>query len=142
MTFEIDAKDKLKKRFCVEHVQSSETQAGALELYYFNDETEVVFNNAGSSQLNTETEDVLFTQYIGGLLDQVQALNRCLKTVIQEAKESTNSEINESILIHGFEGTGKSLIIKHLEKAKHCKVTRLEKSTLNGGAYTAPLRQH
>ena len=46
--------------------------------------------------------------------------------------KGTGLKANNGILIHGFEGTGKSLIMEQLE---HCKlsVTCLQKSNLNGG---------
>ena len=152
MTFNVTAKKsmfrptELTKRFFVEDIDSSDTQHGVSNLYYLDDNTEIVFNDSESSALDQKSGEVLTAEYIGGLMDQIQALNRCLRRVIQEAKDSikyaANVKINEVILLHGFEGTGKTMIMEHLERAKLCKVTRLEKSILTAGTCTASLFRH
>ena len=137
----MSAKKGLRKRFYIDHVKSSATVPGPPNLYYMDDETEIMFNDAGSSSLpdgihSANIEGPLTHEYIGGLLDQIQELNMRLKRAIGGVNENTDDshlcQPNESILIHGFEGTGKSLLLKRLEQAKLCNVAYLTKSKLKG----------
>ena len=139
MKFDVSGKGGLKKRFEVAHIDSSETTPGLPNLYYFDDRTELVFDDSRHlTMVNGETEEFITSDYIGGLLNQIETLNNSIKRVLR--KENDAPSPNEptlkptrGILIHGFEGTGKSLILERLAFSKKCAVLRLEKDNLNAG---------
>lgn len=68
------------------------------------------------------------------MTEQLETLNRRMKDVLQQAKGSTGHTAgyanNRGILIHGFEGTGKSLILNRLEHTDFRKTLRLDDSAL------------
>lgn len=139
MVFNVTAKSDgnrqrdVTKRFLVAHVEPS-APGGAASLYYLDDNTEITFNNTDSPPpmgIKTVPEESLTPEYIGGLQDQLLVLNLRLRHILHET--SAKRAINQGILIHGFEGTGKSLIMEHFERTNFRRVTRLEKSTLDTG---------
>lgn len=78
-------------------------------------------------------EEPLSEKYIGGLNDQLQLLNVRLKRAVGKAQTSNSdfNPANSNILIHGFEGTGKSLILERLQQNGLVRTFTLRKSTLN-----------
>ena len=139
--FDVSAKRALRKRFFVEHIESSETQPGAPNLYFCNDLTQIVFSDPSAllsnSGVNGHLEDPLSAEYIGGLEDQLQDLNWRMKRVLSQTREAvhdgTSGSVSERVLIHGFEGTGKSLLLNQMARASFRKVVRLQRSALNAG---------
>ena len=140
MTFDVTAKKGLRKRFFVQNVQSSAMQPGAPNLFSSDDSTEIIFTDETSLPADRSTikiEEPLTSEYLGGLQEQIDLLNMRLKRVVGEitgsTKRRTQSRINKGILIHGFEGTGKSLLLKRIGHANFRKVAQLQKSSLTGG---------
>lgn len=88
--------------------------------------------------MNTMYEDPLSEKYIGGLCSQIEELNMRLKRSLKDARESKEIsaayKTNESILVHGFEGTGKSLLLKRLQQRKPFRGFLLKKSALNSAS--------
>ncbi|KAK3686848.1 AAA+-type ATPase [Vermiconidia calcicola] len=130
ITFEIAAKKNLKKRFHIEHIQSSDAQSGVPNVFTADDQTDIVINGQGHSTGSSG----LIEGYVGGLLDQLQELNSRMTEVLSQTKEPASDaidyEVNEGILIHGFEGTGKTLLLKYAAETKFRKVLTLKKSSL------------
>ena len=140
-TFDVSARKGIRKRFFVEHVESAPARPGVLSLFYTNDKTHIVTtdgNLSGPQPIGTETRSMLLTtDYIGGLVSQLQSLNRRMNRVLKHVKQSTKYptifQPNEPILIHGYEGTGKSLILSCMASAGFRKVIRIDTKTLNAG---------
>lgn len=142
MTFDVSGKKGIRKRFCIMGVQSSSVQPGAANLFYFDGNTELALTDEASipiSDVAAYAEKPLSPEYIGGLHDQLDTLNRRIRRAVQEIKHSSwpnGFRQNKGILIHGFEGTGKSLLLKRLGHAGFRKVACLTKSSLTGGGVT------
>lgn len=77
-------------------------------------------------------------EHIGGLLEQIQMLNRHLRRVLDTAQtlNQKTGSIN-TILLHGYEGTGKTMLLKRLGQAPFRKVVRIERATLPGSTLAA-----
>jgi AAA family ATPase len=76
---------------------------------------------------------------IGGLADQISVLNESLLLLCKKAKQQNDEDDgfpwNSSILVHGYEGTGKTMLLQELERRSGArKVVRLEKRQLLGTA--------
>ena len=135
----MSAKRGLKKCFSIDDIKPSATRPGPSKLYYIDDKTEILLNATASlphpnCTYSADNEGPLSHKYIGGLHDQIQELNMRLKRAIREVSEKRGDSHlcpdNESILIYGFEGTGKSFLLKRLEQSNWCKVVNLSKSRL------------
>ena len=131
-------KKGIKKKFYIDQVKSAKTQQGPSNLYYFDDNTTITFNDSGTFSLSDDASTIgdepLSDKYIGGLQNQLQELNTRLKIALQKAGDSNSSSRyrhNPNILIHGFEGTGKTLLLQQLEKCRFGKVFRLQKDHLD-----------
>ena len=136
----MSAKKGIRRRFFVDKIESLSTQPGPPNLYYCDDQTHIRFSpgsgGSSSSSGNQVIEEPLSLEYIGGIAKQAQALNmrikRILKQTMQPMKQATTDfQENEGILIHGYEGTGKSLLLKRLEHYQFRKILGLQKSSLN-----------
>ncbi|KAK6429114.1 AAA+-type ATPase [Oleoguttula sp. CCFEE 5521] len=118
MAFDVAAKKGLRKRYFVEHIQSHEPapQSGPA-LYTIGDSTEMVFTQ-GMMARNTEVPGQLSicldTAQIGGLHAQIEDLNQRLSNICEQARH-VNAKVsvarNAAILVHGYEGTGKTLLL-------------------------------
>ncbi|OQN95425.1 hypothetical protein B0A48_18440 [Cryoendolithus antarcticus] len=113
MTFDVAAKKGLRKRYFVEHIEchGSAPQSGPA-LYTVGDSTEFVFTQ-GMGNRNTEMSRQLNIRLdaarIGGLQAQIEDLNRRLTALCGELEDR-----NAGILLHGYEGTGKSLLLNEV----------------------------
>lgn len=142
MTFDVAAKKGLKKRFFIEHIESSDSQDGATTLFVHSDTTEVNFvESTSESSEPGHTKDIemrLGLDRIGGLTDQIVDLNQrlhrlCIKARSQNAHDGL--PWNLGVLLHGYEGTGKSLILDELQRHSGAqKAIRLDKRQLLGTA--------
>lgn len=77
---------------------------------------------------------------IGGLDDQIHELNERLHRLAKKIEQPLNpaylegNTFNRGILIYGFEGTGKTLMLDRLAETDWCSVQRLQKKFLVGSA--------
>lgn len=95
--------------------------------------------NAPSSDAKIEEQEnpniarrSISTESVGGLRDQVSELNHYLQRILRPTPDSRM--VNRPILIHGYAGTGKSMLLKLLAQCSFNKVLRLDRSTLDGGS--------
>ena len=140
MEFDVHANKVSKKRFRIDDLKASDTQPRASKLYDINDNTEFSIRASASLPDSNHTHDSatnvpVSESYIGGLVTQVRKLNMRISQALAEVKESAElsrgSPPENSILLHGFEGTGKSLILRHLRRSKLCNTVCLSRSTLD-----------
>lgn len=86
----------------------------------------------------TSNSHALTTDRLGGLLEATRALNMQLRLLLQSAEQynriSKVFRVNTPILIHGYEGTGKTALLNATADCAFQKVLRLSKSSLNGGS--------
>ncbi|KAK0286988.1 AAA+-type ATPase [Friedmanniomyces endolithicus] len=130
-TFDVSAKKRLKKRFYVDHVQAANTVGPSL--FYCDDKTVITISDQAVEPAlpnGQSVKSLLDTSKIGGLVAQVQELNKHLDYVLNGSHNSTSvastPAIARHVLLHGFEGTGKSLLIKQIRMTRACKVFDLE----------------
>jgi len=142
MTFDVATKKGLKKRFFIEHIEAPGSKDAAT-LFTIGDSTNIKLADPVADSTDPNSQRVfdmrLQVDRIGGLTDQVKELNMALSTLCERAKQS-NSEYdhwpwNSKILLHGYEGTGKTMLLKELERRSGAKkAIRLEKRQLLGTA--------
>lgn len=76
------------------------------------------------------------TDRIGGLVEQCQILNEQLQDLLDTTislNSSDSSDINPAVLLHGYEGNGKTTMLESLAESGFRKVLRLDRTSLNGG---------
>lgn len=137
MSFDVLATERLKRRYYIENVDSlgSETHC----LYRINDDTDIkLTDGTASPSISATTAPPLQTFHIdsariGGIVDQVNQLNRQLKKLCMKVKlQGTPMPTNEHILLHGFEGTGKTMLLDSLAVVQGFnKVIRLTNAELS-----------
>ncbi|KXL51137.1 hypothetical protein M433DRAFT_60793 [Acidomyces richmondensis BFW] len=72
---------------------------------------------------------------IGGILEQAKQLNKRLDLILSSSgRTETEPECpNRHIILHGYEGTGKSLLLERLAKTTACRTFNLQASTIAAG---------
>ncbi|KAK5738418.1 AAA+-type ATPase [Elasticomyces elasticus] len=134
-TFDVKSKRQLKKRFFVDHIEG----AGAVgpALFTCNDHTKITISDGSqaaeivstSGGANTQSP-LLEMSKIGGLVAQVQELNRHLDDVLRRSREEAyRSQESRHVLLHGYEGTGKSMLLKRTRQSAQgsgCRVFDLK----------------
>ena len=120
-TFEVSAGEGVKKRYYVEHIEANAAPDTPF-LAYFSDSTDLqILDGPLRSPINTNARRPfqLDARKIGGLHKQVEELNQRLRMLCCRARTMNLSPKlvwNRGILIHGFEGTGKTLLLNELAK--------------------------
>lgn len=137
MTFDVTgAKKTNKRRFKLVAIQTSEPNGA---LCYCDDDTEVTIGNGAldaqnGSQVPTSPGRYLNNDDIGGLLDQIRALNQRMKMLLEDRQRNKDylpvHGLNAGILLHGFEGTGKSRVLNLLEHAPFAHIKSLSADSL------------
>ena len=153
IAFDVACKKKRRKRFYIENIVSALGPSDTPCLYSFDDATEIIFpengvrglpvHSNGDSNLNGLGGDLsrssqyrIDTDRIGGLLDQTRALNRRLQRLLdttQHLNRYCSLHPNRAVLLHGYEGTGKTLLLDCLAHVGFHKVIRLKRAFLTGG---------
>lgn len=137
-TFDVSAKGGLKKRFHVEHIECGGS-AAASGLFSCGDKTRITISDvspaAERSVPNREAFPILDTSIIGGILEQAKQLNKRLDLILSSSgRTETEPECpNRHIILHGYEGTGKSLLLERLAKTTACRTFNLQASTIAAG---------
>lgn len=139
ITIEVSKKKGLKKRFFIDHVESK-VQPGVPALFFIDDNTQIIISEPSQhveqSASNAEGDLLqLDTSGIGGLVEHVKELNRHLDHVLHRSAQAANERcLNKHIVLHGFEGTGKTLLLDCIERhvAATAKVSRLSLCDLAG----------
>lgn len=132
-TFEVNASKTVKKRYHIEHVEAPGVEQHGPNWFYCNNQTRIVFADPAASRpasaLNQDHESALTAEYVGGLVDQLATLNNSMDRVLKHWKNVPSNLVNEGILIHGYEGTGKSLILSRLARTPGFrKIVRLDEA--------------
>lgn len=128
---------KSKRRYCIDSIDSAAVTSEA-SLFSFVDQTQVIFPGQDSSTPNglpkrvkasepVRTSARLDSSPIAGLLEQCQLLNRRLRQLLNSSQPGPD---NAPILLHGYEGCGKTLLLDQLTKANFRKVLRLDRSVV------------
>lgn len=139
MTFDVATKKGLKKRFFVEHIEAPGSK-DAMTLFTITDSTKIKLADPVADSSDSTSHRVfdmrLEVDRIGGLTDQVKVLNKALSRLCKKAKESNSESVKlprraNRIMLHGCEGTGKTMLLNELESRSGAKkVIRLEKRQL------------
>lgn len=136
---DVTAKKGLKKRFFIDHVESSPSTPSPV-LYYIDDDTQITFGDgyaSSSPSLQTGNSSLrIETSRIGGLVKQIEELNECLEDLLDSGPTSMMNDLRSHVLIHGYEGTGKSLLLDRVQQVSNCKVFKLERSTMAANTIT------
>lgn len=139
MTFDVAGEKGLKKRFFIEQVESQTAETATL--FKMNDLTQIVIAEKGLSPVGSisqqDIEVSLDVTRIGGLTEQLEELNERLRRLCLLAKKQVragNGLWNAGLLLHGYEGTGKSLLLSELCRSGFRKTYELNKSHLLGTA--------
>jgi AAA family ATPase len=131
ISFDLTVKKGLKKRFRVDGVQGASI---GCNLYSFNGRTTLTFANPASSPSPEpgmlKTGPLFDLDRVGALVDQCHALNRRIELATEAIRTQKDLEDNEGVLLHGFQGTGKSYLLAQLEQAPARKVFRLDEELL------------
>ncbi|KAK5718574.1 AAA+-type ATPase [Elasticomyces elasticus] len=134
-TFDVKGKKQLKKRFFVDHIEGAGAVGSAL--FFCNDDTKISISDGSQAAEIVSASGVANTQLpllemskIGGLVAQVQELNRHLDDVLRRSREeASRSQEPRHVLLHGYEGTGKSMLLKRIRRSAQgsgCRVFDLE----------------
>lgn len=139
MAFDVTgAKKTSKRQFKVATVQTSGPKGA---LCYCDDNTEVTIEDGASirpddSLVAADPGRLLDDNDIGGLLNQVRALNERMQMVLDDRQKSKATfpvhGLNAGILLHGFGGTGKSRVLSLLEQAPFRNIRRLSADSMIG----------
>ncbi|KAK4916542.1 AAA+-type ATPase [Elasticomyces elasticus] len=134
-TFDVKSKRQLKKRFFVDHIEG----AGAVgpALFICNDNTKITISDGSQAAEIVSANGVanprlpiLEMSKIGGLVAQVQELNEHLDRVLKRSRESTSRmRKTRHVLLHGYEGTGKTLLLRRIRQSAQgsgCRVFDLK----------------
>lgn len=116
---------------------------GSQGLFFCDDRT--LFNLSGRLPTpeptilpNGDAFPVLDISQIGGLVEQVKELNKRLDRLLHKS-DNSNGSANRHILIYGYEGTGKSLVLNRLSQTSACKVLRLGRAQMTNGKVLATI---
>ncbi|SMQ47660.1 unnamed protein product [Zymoseptoria tritici ST99CH_1A5] len=146
--FDVVGRRKAKKRFYIENIEAAAAPNDAGVLFTVDDRTEFIFSDGSSivhscdnavktngSRPTTSTRLHFDNSKIAGLIEQSQQLNKQLELLLSatEKVQQGAQDPRVAVLLHGYEGTGKTLLLDTLAKSNFRKVVRLQKSTLNGG---------
>ncbi|EMC92580.1 hypothetical protein BAUCODRAFT_114322 [Baudoinia panamericana UAMH 10762] len=125
-TFDVSAKRARRKRFFIDHIECPTVPDGP-GLFSCLGRTEVIIstdsaNIIGEATLSNEDQvhSVFDISRIGGLVEQAKQLNERLDWLLERASSKPRH-----ILLHGYEGTGKSLLLNSIHTISDCRVTRL-----------------
>lgn len=160
-------KKKSKKRFFIESIESRDTSAesslfmfqSSTKLVFPGGITEPDRTNAVSPPnrnggpsipsaaangpngvLSTTPLYQLDVNGIGGLLEECRALNERLGWLLARAEDldcHPTAVPTYPMMLHGCEGTGKSMLMKKLSQAPFRKVLRIDRNNLPGGTISA-----
>lgn len=129
-------KKGVRKRFLVQRIEVNGSETASVDLFRLNDRTRITFSDSDTSSTlpvaNGKHGDLLSSERIGGLFEQLQTLNRRMRLVLEESAQADGRQVSQNVLIHGFEGTGKTVILDELAQAPFRKVVRIDKDVLSG----------
>lgn len=128
---------KSKKRFYIESI-GCEAATSEASLYRLVDRTQIVFSGEDHSMPFSHPKGLEVVQPpvvdckldftpISGLLEQRRLLDRRVRQMLDLTRPL---QINAPILLHGYEGCGKTLLLDQIAKANFRSVIRLDRSVV------------
>ncbi|GAB7364566.1 hypothetical protein MBLNU230_g5373t1 [Neophaeotheca triangularis] len=135
ISFDVKVKQNVKKRFFVEDIEA--ISPGGPSLFWCSDDTEFEILDKPPPKNVVKPQELirLDTDRLAGLAREIEELNLRLRDLTYAAQTSNKEltrDFSEGILLHGYEGTGKSALLNELSKSTACSVLRLSKSDLGG----------
>ncbi|KAF2857210.1 AAA-domain-containing protein, partial [Piedraia hortae CBS 480.64] len=105
----------------------------------------VVLNEITPPEYETiiDEHSILATDAMPGLSDQVKEISTHLATMLrsrQGDEASKGKDVTMHMIIHGYEGTGKSMLLQKLEQSKSCHVFRIDKTKLQSAKISSAIR--
>nr|POE94253.1 atpase family gene 2 protein [Quercus suber] len=128
---EVVARKGLKKKFRVESAEAKGAMPKS-SLYYVDDDTTIDLGDntkdsampAPPRRCHGNEVNQLKTEQIGGLAEQVEELQAYVDELLDPSMSLSH------VLIHGYEGTGKTLLLDHVRRISTCKVYTLKRSAI------------
>lgn len=134
IAFDVMVRKNVKKRFYVEEIEP--VSPGGPSLYACGDDTEFEILESPPLKKAKKSQELIHfqTDRLAGIAREVEELNlrlRDLTYTAQTSNQELSRHFNEGILIHGYEGTGKSVLLEELSRITTCSVVRLSVADLN-----------
>ena len=135
------SKNKIRKRYQIIEIQGSEANC---QFFYADDDTDFSVDMStvpekDADKARTNGGNLLDSDHIGGLVDEIKGLNRRMESFLHTSQAATadgrsarfTGQAN-GVLLHGFEGTGKSFLLSRLRRAPFRRIVRFEDDGLSG----------
>ncbi|WPA99350.1 uncharacterized protein RHO25_003967 [Cercospora beticola] len=155
VSFEVTGAKKYRRRFHIEHIESAGAPDGNC-LYRIRRGTSIELPNGTISrltspvngngngnlslhtngfrgQMNGDTTLELDPHRLGGLVEQIRKLNAAMGKLVEGARIANGHSRARAVLLHGYQGCGKTTVMKALADSGFRKVYRIEPDSILSG---------
>ncbi|GIZ45833.1 hypothetical protein CKM354_000898400 [Cercospora kikuchii] len=155
VSFEVTGVKKYRRRFHIEHIESAGAPDGSC-LYRMRRGTSIelpngtlsrltspvnghghgilsLHTNGFGGQMNGDTHLELDPHRLGGLVEQTRKLNEQMGQLLESARIANGHARSRAVLLHGYQGCGKTTVMEALAGSGFRKVYRIEPGSLLSG---------